>query len=452
LNVPSRKFFLAGLSALALALSVSHVGAETLQGALAKAYENNSVLNYDRAGLRATHEEVPLAKSGMRPRIIGTGEARVTADDVGEIRAGSFGINLEQPIFDGFQTRNRTRAAEAGVRAAQASLRNNELNLLLDATAAYMDVIRARQIAALLAQNIEFLREQLRSSRSRFEVGEGTRTDVAQAEASLQVSLADLASARAAAASAEALYRQIVGEDPGSLQMPEPLRSLMPGAIHSAYSIAFAEHPAIEAREHLVDQASFGVKAREGELLPSLSATAGVRVEAGNGYRGSTDGQTASIGLSLRVPIYQGGQASAQVRQSKESLGQARIAVDVTRDEIRAAVASAWGQYEAAVETARASREALSAARLALSGVIEERDVGQRTTLDVLRGQEDVINAQITLLNAQREVVVTSYAIASATGRLSAERLGLPVTLHRPQEHYEAVKDKWIGLRTPDGR
>src|SRR5690606_13545555 len=287
LNVPSRKLFLAGLSALALALSVSHVGAETLQGALAKAYENNSTMNYNRAGVRVVDEAVPLAKSGMRPRINATGTASLTSDNVGEIRAGSFGIELAQPIFDGFRTQNSTRAAEAQVRAAQAGLRNNELNLLLDATAAYMDVIRARQIAALLAQNIEFLREPLRSARSRFEVGEGTRTDVAQAEASLQVSLADLASARAAAACADALYRQVVGEDPGSLQMPEPLRSLMPSGVDSAYSIAFAEHPAIEARKHLVDEASFGVKAREGELLPSLSATAGVRVEGSNGYSGS---------------------------------------------------------------------------------------------------------------------------------------------------------------------
>src|SRR5690606_3222289 len=130
------------------------------------------------------------------------------------------------------------------------------------------------------------------SSRSRFEVGEGTRTDVAQSEASLQVALADLASARAQAASSEALYRQIVGEDPGSLQMPDALRSLMPGGIDAAYSVAFAEHPAIEAREHLVDAAAFTVKVEEGELLPSLSATAGVRVEGSNNYGRSTDGQT----------------------------------------------------------------------------------------------------------------------------------------------------------------
>src|SRR5690606_2663588 len=142
----------------------------------------------------------------------------------------------------------------------------------------------------------------------------------------------------------------------------------------------------------------------------------------------------------------------ARVRQSKESLGQARIKVDVTRDQVRAAVASAWAKYFAAIENVRGTRESVAAARLGLSGVIGGRDVGQRTTLDVLQAQADVITAQINLVNAQRNVVVASYAIASATGQLTAERLGLPVTPYNPKEHLDAVKDKWIGLRTPDGR
>lgn len=450
--MPSRKLFLTGLSALALVLPGFHVGAETLQGALAKAYQNNSTLNYDRAGVRIINESVPLAKSGMRPTINAVGTASLQSDNVGEIRAGTFGIELAQPIFDGFSTRNNVRGAEARVRAAQAGLRNNELNLLLDATIAYMDVIRTRQISALRGQNIEFLQEQLRSARSRFEVGEGTRTDVAQADAALQGAQAELATANAQARSAEALYRQVIGENPASLQMPQPLRSLLPKALESAYSVALSQHPGIVASEHEVDAAGYGVKSNEGKMLPSLSATAGVNVNAGDRYGISTDGQSASVGLRLSIPIYQGGASSATVRQSKETLGQARINVDVARDRVRNGVASAWATYHAAVETVRAGSEALSAARLALDGVIEERDVGQRTTLDVLRGQEDVIDAQIMLLNAQREVVVASYAIASATGQLSAERLGLPVTLHRPEEHYDAVKDKWIGLTTPDGR
>ena len=156
--------------------------------------------------------------------------------------------------------------------------------------------------------------------------------------------------------------------------------------------------------------------------------------------------------MQLTVPIYQGGRVAAQVRQSKESLGQARIEVDVTRDQVRTAVVAAWTQYVAARESVEANRELVSAAELALSGVIEERKVGQRTTLDVLDSQADVISAQVDLVSSERDVVVASYAILSAVGHLSAGRLGLAVAEYHPEEHYNAVKDKWIGLRTPDGR
>ena len=454
-----RNRVLAALAASSVILSPVSASAETILGALAKAYQNNSSLNSSRAGVRVTDENVAIAKSGMRPRIAATGSASVTSRDGGvEIRTGQFGISLQQPIFDGFQTHNNVRASEAQVRAAVESLRNTELNTLFDAASAYMDVIRDRQIAALRSENLQFLEEQVRSARSRLEVGEGTRTDVAQAEASRQLALAQLSAARAQAAASAAIYRQLVGEEPGSLDMPSPLANLLPSSLDQAIAIAQAEHPAIAASLHQVDVAAFSVKSAEGALLPQLSASAGVSrsyQDTSPSTFGSTQDGTqdsATIGLNLTVPIYQGGEASARVRQSKESLGQARINVDVSRDQVRAAITSAWTQYQAAREAVAANREQVDAAQLALNGVIEERDVGQRTTLDVLNAQADVIDARIDLVTAQHDVVVASYAIASAMGRLSASRLGLNVATYNPQEHYNAVKDKWYGLRTPDGR
>ncbi|MGB3390610.1 MAG: TolC family protein, partial [Pseudaminobacter sp.] len=268
-----------------------------------------------------------------------------------------------------------------------------------------------------------------------------------------------LSAARAQASSSAAIYRQVVGDEPGRLQAAAALAKLLPKSLDQAISLASAEHPAILSTQHLVDAAGFTVKSAEGALLPQISASAGVsrsyrNTEGGLGSGGLNDGTSdaASIGATLTVPIYQGGRASAQVRQSKESLGQARIEVDVQRDQVRAAVTSAWTQYMAARESVEANRALISAAQLALNGVIEERNVGQRTTLDVLNAQSDVIDAQINLANSEREVVVASYAILSATGRLSARRLGLQVTEYKPEEHYKAVKDKWYGLRTPDGR
>lgn len=448
---------------VSLTPAASH--AETIFGALAKAYENNSALNSARAGVRVADEGVPLAKSGRRPLLTGVGSLSYSNTDpaglVGSTRTttGSFGITLSQSLFDGFQTRNNVRAAEAQVRAARENLRNTEQNTLFDGATAYMDVILFRQIATLRQRNLEFLGEQVRAARSRFEVGEGTRTDVAQAEASRSLAQAQLTAARAQAKSAAAVYRQIVGTNPGNLRAANPMMKLMPGGINAAYAIAEREHPAILATQHVVDASSYAVKSSEGALLPSLSAEVGISRDyryvdssaAGAALSNGTS-TTTRIGATLRIPIYQGGRASAAVRQSKETLGQARIDVDVSRDQVRAAVASAWTQFEAARRNVEANSAVVSAARLALNGVIEERKVGQRTTLDVLNAQADVINAQINQVSSERDTVVASYAILSAIGRLSASRLGLRVRLHKPKEHYEAVKDKWFGLRTPDGR
>jgi outer membrane protein len=427
------------VAALFLAVPAS---AETISGALAKAYQNNSSLNSARAGVRVTDEGVAIAKSGWRPQIAGTGSLSFANQSGTQISTGTFGVAIQQSLFDGFQTQNNVRASEARVRASNESLRNTGQNILFNAAAAYMDVIRDRQIATFRERNLEFLNEQVRAADSRLEVGEGTRTDVAQASATRAAAQAQLSAARAQAQASAALYRQIVGEDPGRLEGAGPL----------AFSVAAHEHPAIIATQHLVDAAAFMVKSTEGTLLPQLNAQAGVSTGFTEGGPNSGTSNSASIGLNLTVPIYQGGRASAQVRQSKEELGQARIEVDVSRDQVRQAVASAWTQYVASQEAVSANRQVVSAAQLALDGVVEERNVGQRTTLDVLNAQADVINAQINLASAERDVVVASYAIMSAVGRLSVSQLGLPVAEYRPEEHYEAVKDKWYGLRTPDGR
>ena len=456
-------FFRKSLFAVALvsatALSPLSAEAETILGALTKAYQNNSTLNSARAGVRVTDEDVAIAKSGWRPTIAGVGnidyQSRRFRNTTANITTGQFGVEINQTLFDGFQTKNNVAAAEASVRASNESLRNTEQNTLFNAAAAYMDVIRDRRVAQLTEQNLQFLTEQARAARSRFEVGEGTRTDVAQADASRSDAIAQLSSARAQALSSAAVYREIVGDQPNNLQAASPLAKLLPKSLDSALAEAAGDHPAILATEYLVDAAGFRVKSAEGQLLPRVTAGAGIFQNYANTSPSlDTDGNrtSANIGATLTVPIYQGGRVSAQVRQSKESLGQARIEVDVSRDRVQAAVTSAWSQYTAAVESVSANRELVAAQQLALNGVIEERNVGQRTTLDVLNAQADVITAQINLATSERDAVVASYAILSAIGNLSVDRLGLRVAKYEPKEHYNAVKDKWIGLRTPDGR
>lgn len=454
------KTIFAGLLLSATVFSPVSASAETITGALSKAYKNNSQLNSARAGVRVVDEDVAIAKSGWRPTVgasAGLDYTNVRRDGASRrLTSGSFGVQINQTLFDGFQTKNNVASAEARVRASQESLRNTEENILFSAAQAYMNVIHDRQVAALTQQNLQFLNEQARAARSRFDVGEGTRTDVAQADAARSGAEAQLSAARAQALASAAAYHQLVGEEPGKLKAASPLGKQVPSSLDSAVSIASAEHPAILATGHLVDAAAFSVKSAEGALLPSVTASAGVSrsyTDTSPGP-GASDGysSSANIGATLNIPIYQGGRASAQVRKAKESLGQARIEVDVSRDQVRQAVTAAWTSYAAAKEGVIANRALVNAAQLALNGVVEERNVGQRTTLDVLNAQADVISAKMNLAGSERDVVLASYAILQAMGRLSVDRLGLQVTQYRPQEHYNAVKDKWFGLRTPDGR
>lgn len=451
-----RHSFLATAVAVAVVVAPQAVRAETIFGAMAKAYENNSSLNSARAGMRVTDESVALAKSGYRPRVTGTaGITNSWSSGSKGITSSSFGITISQSLFDGFQTRNGVRAAELNVLAQRENLRNSEQNVLFDTAQAYMDVLQNRDIAMFRQRNLAFLEEQVRAASARFDVGEGTRTDVEQARASRAGAQAQLEAARAAAISSAAVYRQLTGTDPTNLSPANAIAKGLPGSLDTALATAFAQHPAILVSKYLIDAGVYNVKSAEGAFLPQVGLSASLshnRSSFSSTTGGSTAGESASVGATLTVPIYQGGSASASVRQSKESLGQARIGLDVSRDQVRAAVTSAFTQLAASRAAVTANQETLRASRLALDGVVQERDVGQRTTLDVLNAQNTVLDAQISLAQAERDVVVSSYALMSAVGRLTARNLGLQVALHDPKEHYNAVKDKWFGLRTPDGR
>jgi outer membrane protein len=448
-------------TAIFASLMLSAASAETIFDAMAAAYNNNATLNAARAGARATDEFVPIAKSTMRPQISADVNASASSSDRdSELRVGSFGIQIDQVIFDGFQTKNNVLSAEAQVRASQNNLENETQNTLFDAAAAYMDVVRDRQIAGLRAKSIAFLDEQVRAAKARFQVGEGTRTDVAQAEAQRAAARAQATAAKARAKSSEAVYQQVTGSAPGKLQSAKPAGKSMPKSIASAYAMAESNHPAVEASKAVVDSRGFGLKATEGQLLPTLSARARAESSASNSNAGTLFGGTvgyseensASVSAQLRIPIYQGGRVAAQVRQGKEELSRARIQVDGTVDRVRAAVASSWAQFDSAKAVLAASGEEIEAAKVALSGLVAERDVGQRTTLDVLNGQNALVTAQINAVTAQRDLVVASYAVLSATGTLTPSRIGLNVKGYDPEVNYKAVKDKWFGLRTIDGR
>jgi len=243
----------------------------------------------------------------------------------------------------------------------------------------------------------------------------------------------------------------VIGVEPRQLAPGRPLDRLLPRSVDVAIDVGLREHPAVLSALHAVDVAELQVKVTEGELFPTLGITGSVTERFDTQVPG-TETFTASAVARLTVPIYEGGEVYARVRQAKETVGQRRIEAEVTRDQVRATVVSAWGQLEASRAQIIAAQAQVQAAEVALSGVREEARVGQRTTLDVLNAQQELLTARVNLITAQRDRVVNSFAVVQAMGRLSTRAIGLDIAQYNAREHFDQVKDLWIGVRTPDGR
>ena len=450
-------------------MAVTPAGAETLESALVKAYRNNPSLNSQRASVRATDENVPQALAGYRPKVSisasggeqtlsSTSKSTSTGSPVYTTLSGtnspfSTGITATQTLFNGFQTANRTRAAESQVLAARATLRNTEQSVLLDAATAYMNLLRDTAIVKLQKSNVEVLQEQLRQTRDRFNVGEVTRTDVAQSEASLASGRSQLLTAESNYTTSAAAYRKVIGVEPGRLSPATPVDRFSPHTLSAAVAVGISTNPSVAAAEYNVDVAQLQVKVAEGSLLPSLSVQGNFTQNwLSTSSLSVMNSYSASLLGTLSVPIYQGGSEYYLIRQAKETLGQKRLDLDNARDTVRQNIVQSWGQLQAAKANIQATQSSVQANEIALNGVREEARVGQRTTLDVLNAQQALVNARVSLVSAQRDRVVASYTLLSAVGRLTPQMLALRVPTYNPRVHYEQVRDSWAGMRTPDGR
>jgi outer membrane protein len=455
----------AGLALLAPAAS-----ADTLEWALVQAYQNNPQLNSQRAALRAQDEAVPQALSGYRPHVSLT--ATVGAQNQSTLSKGtnpntgapvylgteaeftphSVGITASQTLFNGFQTANRTRQAEAQVSSGRATLAVTEQTVLLNAATAYMNLLRDTAILDLQRRNVEVLQEQLRQTRDRFNVGEVTRTDVAQAESRLAAGRAQVLAAESSFISSRAAYRQTIGVEPGALTAASPVDRFSPRTLPAAVATGRASNPSVAAAMFGIDVALLQVKINEGALSPTVTAN----LSAQQSWETNTSTQlqqwNASAIATLSVPIYQGGAEYSAIRQSKETLGQQRINLDTARDQVQATVVQSWGQLEAAKAQIQATTAQVNSAEIALNGVREEARVGQRTTLDVLNAQQELVNARVALVTAQHDRVVASYSLLQAVGGLSVSQLHLKSSIYDPLTHYHQVRDVWGGVRNPDGR
>jgi len=462
---------IAAIAGLAVVFAAHSGHAETMQSALAKAYENNPQLNAQRAIVRQTDESVAQALSGYRPQIsanasVGRQHSETTElfpaipgilphsasiEIQGPTTPRSVGVTGTQTLFNGFQTGNRTRAAEGQVSSARETLRVMEQSVLLAAATVYMDVARDAANLEVQQNNVRVLQQTLKDTRNRFNFGEVTQTDVAQAEAQVASGEASMHSAEATLMGTRANYRRIIGIEPNSLAPASPVDNLSPPVLDRAVAVGQVENPSVTAAMFGVDVATLQVRIAEGALYPTVTLQGNVQQQYdANITTPKLLTETASINLS--VPIYQGGAEYSAIRQNKENVGQQRLNVDQVRDQVRANVIQAWGQLDAAKAQVEAARRQGAASEIALTGVRNEAGVGQRTTLDVLNAQQALVNARVNLLVAQHDRVVASYGLLSAVGRLSAQVLKLPVSVYDPMVHYQQVRDAWFGVRIPDGR
>jgi outer membrane protein len=442
---------------------------DTINGALKKVYTTNPEIDEQRANVRVHDEEVSKAYSYARPKasISATGgpqrtlirapagidqfSSRKYQSDKYSGKPLNATFSFQLPVLDGGKTRASLGQAESGVLASRATLRDAEQQALLKGATAYMNVLRDAAVVRLKKNNISVLREQLRVTVDRFEFGEVTRTDVAQAEAALAQSQADLAAAFGALENSASVYHQTIGVEPERLQPAPSLEALLPETREDAIAIALADHPSIVAAVYQIDAGESAVKIAESAILPTASVGAQV-IQQFDSYFGypKTRQFGAQVFGQLNVPLYQGGGEYSAIRQAKEQLGQARIHSDVVKSSVRAAVIQGFSQFTTAKAAVSFNLKAVKAAEVALRGVRDEAAFGQRTTLDVLNAQQALLTARVNLVTAQRDRVVGSYAALAAIGRLSYATLDLDVMPYDPSVHLEQIQHKWIGVSVPE--
>lgn len=468
---------LASVAAIAILSGIAAPAwAETLKEALALAYQTNPSLLAQRASQRALDESIVQARAGLRPRIdIGAdagyaysrnagGPREVDTDNDGipdttinvpafsnDGTTGGASISLSQSIWSGGRIGHGITAAEANILAGRENLREIEQTVLASVIQAYADVIRDTDILRIRQSNLGVLRRQLDESSARFEVGEITRTDVAQSEARLAQSEADLANAQAQLSVSRAVYAAVVGQAPGDLA-PMPVLPNLPTDFDSALDVAMADNPSIRAAGYTLQAAEANVAAAKAEYLPSarLTASYGGSTDDINSPGDIADNQSFQAGASLSVPLFTGGLNSSRVAAARERANVAQINVEGERRSTLQTVSSAYAQSLSARSTLTAGEEAVRAATVAAEGVRQEAQVGLRTTLDVLNQELELRNAEVTLASARRNEYVAQANLLAAMGRLEGQDLDASIPVYDPADNYNHVRNRgglpWDGL------
>jgi TolC family type I secretion outer membrane protein len=454
--MPMTALVLVGLGA------VNASWAESLDEALAAAYMENPTLLAARAELRGVNERVPQELSNYRPSAFVDGQAgveRIDSDFGSDGTTSSGGaetnepreilLDVEQPLYRGGRTVNGVARAEAEVQAQRARLRSVEQDVLLSAVAAYMDVWRDEAVLLLNINNEKVLARQLEATQDRFDVGELTRTDVAQSESRLSRATAERIGAEGNLTASEAAYQEVIGRPPelASLEPPDTLAGL-PSAQGEVVRAAVDNNPDVISARFDETAAERQIKVSRGQLLPEAFLTGEARHTENFG---SSDNETdVARGLfEVTVPVYQQGLVSSQVRESKQIFSQRKRELDEAIRSAERFAIDAWAGLETARAQSESFRAGVRSTGIALEGVRQENAVGARTILDILDAEQEFLDAQVSLVRARRDETVASYGVLAAIGRLTARDLALAVKAYNPDEDYQAVRNLWFGLDAP---
>jgi outer membrane protein len=429
---------------------------QSLREALAKTYTANPTIMAERAQLRSRDEDVAIARAAGRPQVstnAGLNQDLITRNLGRNGRDFTAGADISLPLYAGGTIRNAVRAANTRVEAGRADLRATEGDIFTEAVAAYMDVIRDRSIVQLNQNQVRVLETNLQATRDRFEVGDLTRTDVAQSEARLALARSTLATAEGRLESSEENFQRVIGDAPGDLQAPPPLPPL-PANPDQAVEVALANNADLASIAAQARAAGFDVASARGERLPTISAVSSTRYfnalgradETAGVAEGTLPNSTTStgVGLTARLPLYQGGAAGARVRRAQAFRTQLLEQAIGTERSVIANTRAAFAAYQAAVEAIESNEIAVAANQLALEGTRAEQTVGTRNVLDVLNAEQELLNSQVLLVTARRDAYVAGFQLLNAMGAAEAEDLNLEAgPLYDPQVHYRRYSGSW---------
>lgn len=423
--------------ALLAAMSAPEAFAQTLEEALSAAYNSNPTIAAERARQRATRELTPQAVAGALPQVTG-GASYIKTDGSQTLNAAifdpaatgtttqefnlattSFQVSGEQQIFTGFRNFNAIRAARARVKAGAAELALIEQDVLSRAAGAYFDVVRDMEVFGANTNNVEVLTRQKREADLRFEVGEVTKTDVAQAEARLAQARANLTTAQARLAVSRASFVEIIGSAPAMLD-DDPVLPAVPATLEESLSISRDGAPSI-IRARMAERAQKrNLQVAKGQFSPTVSLTASYQFADEPSLFALEDEQFA-YGARASVPIFLGGLNISRVREAKALHEQSRRQVEEAERRADAAVTGAFEQLQASRANILSAKAQVAASELALNGVRREAQLGVRTTLDVLDAEQEFLNARVSLANAERDARLATFQLLAAMGALGPD-------------------------------